>query len=649
MQREDSMSLQSRRIRQFAYFAVLAIGVAVSQSPTRGANPPGTPSVEQALKLTPIQKDVEYDRPSPDEAAKCTIKAEKIGNQTGWVVRDGSGTILREFVDSNGDNIVDRWSYYQDGVEVYRDIDSDFNGKADSYRWLNTAGIRWGLDKNEDGVIDSWKAISAEEVSSEIVAAIRTKDQKRFERLLLTPAELKTLGLSDEKSKSVSDKLAKANAAFTELLKSQKHITPKTNWVHFAATSPGVVPAGTAGSTADLTVYENTLAMVETEGKHSQLIVGTLIKVGEVWRAIDAPQIAGDGNPELASRGFFFVSNTKRPEKMDNVPGAPTDATQKAMADLEKFDVQIGKTANAKERAELNDKRAELLEQIVEEASDKDKASWVRQLADSVSAAVQSGEYPAGIERMKKFQEKLAKTSEDQDVLSYLKFRTMTAEYAQAVQAPGADFGKIQEGWLAGLEKFVADYPKGSDTAEALLQLGVAQEFAGQEEKAKSWYNQITANFPGTPHAKRASGSITRIDSVGKGITLRGKTYDGKSFDLSQLRGKTVLVQYWATWCEPAKADMAQLKELQVKYAKEGFAVVGVSLDTEAKTLNDFLARNKLPWPVLFESGGLDSRYAYELGIHTLPTMVLLDAKGNVLNRNVHISELDNDLRAQFK
>ena len=643
------MLLHSRRIRQLAYFAVLALGVTASQYPVRAANPPGTPSVEQALKLTPIQKDVEYDRPSPDEAAKCTIKAEKLGNQTGWVVRDGSGTILREFVDSNGDNIVDRWSYYLDGVEVYRDIDSDFNGKADSYRWLNTAGIRWGIDKNEDGIIDYWKVISAEEVSSEIVAAIRAKDQKRFERLLLTPSELKTLGLSDEKAKSVSDKLAKAGTAFAELVKTQKTVTAKTNWVHFAATRPGVVPAGTAGSTSDLLVYENALAMIETEGKHTQVVVGTLIKVGDVWRVIDAPQVSGDGNTELASAGFFFVSNTKRPDKIENVPGAPTDATQKAMADLEKYDVQIGKSTSAKERAELNDKRAELLEQIVEDAGEKDKASWVRQLADSISAAVQSGEYPTGIERMKKFQEKLAKTTDDQDLLSYLKFRTMTADYAQAVQAPGADFGKIQEGWLAGLEKFVADYPKGADAAEALLQLGVAQEFAGQEEKAKQWYNQIMANFPGTANAKRASGSITRLDSVGKGITLRGKTVDGKSFDLSQLRGKTVLVQYWATWCEPAKADMAQLKELQAKYTKEGFVVVGVSLDTEAKTLTDFLGRNKLPWPVLFETGGLDSRYAYELGIHTLPTMILLDAKGNVLNRNVHISELDNDLRAQFK
>ena len=47
-----------------------------------------------------------------------------------------------------------------DGIEVYRDVDSNFNGKADEYRWLGTAGSRWGIDDNEDGRIDSWKTIS---------------------------------------------------------------------------------------------------------------------------------------------------------------------------------------------------------------------------------------------------------------------------------------------------------------------------------------------------------------------------------------------------------------------------------------------------------------------------------------------------------
>ena len=72
------------------------------------------------------------------------LKPKRSTAKPGWIVRDGNGRILRSFVDTNGDNVVDLWCYYQGGIEVYRDIDRNFNGKPDQYRWLNTAGTRWG-------------------------------------------------------------------------------------------------------------------------------------------------------------------------------------------------------------------------------------------------------------------------------------------------------------------------------------------------------------------------------------------------------------------------------------------------------------------------------------------------------------------------
>src|ERR1041384_3542893 len=186
---------------------LLTASIALLAAASAGA---ASPTVEQALKLAPIQKDVDYDIPSAADAAKCTIKAEKVGGQTGWVVRGPNGQILRQFVDTNGDNVVDRWSYFKDGIEVYRDIDENFNGKADQYRWLNTAGMRWGMDKAEDGKIDSWKQISPEEVSAEVVLAIRDKDPARFARVLLTPSEAKSLGLGQAKTKQLLDKIGAA-------------------------------------------------------------------------------------------------------------------------------------------------------------------------------------------------------------------------------------------------------------------------------------------------------------------------------------------------------------------------------------------------------------------------------------------------------
>jgi thiol-disulfide isomerase/thioredoxin len=613
-----------------------------------------TPSVDQALKLAPIQKDVDYDAPAAADIPKCTIKAEKIGNQTGWVVRGPNGGVLREFVDTNGDNVVDRWSYYKDGIEVYRDIDENFNGKADQYRWLNTAGIRWGIDKDEDGKIDSWKMISPEEVTSEAVYAVREKDPARFNRLLMTPAEAKALGLGTAKSKLLNERISAAPASFNELVKRQKAIGPNTEWAHFGGNRPGLIPKGSDGADDDIVAYENVMAMVETDGKDGQLSIGTLVKVGDNWRLINAPSIP-DPTKVAEATGFFYqqtLADRGSDGNGGNVAGdGPSEKVQKMMDELSKIDEAVARSTTDSQRTQLNDRRAELILQIADEIGDKDRPTWIRQFADTLSAAAQTGTYPGGVEKLKAMVDKLqAATNEDPSLLAYVKFRYLTGDYGAKLQK-GDDFVKVQSQWLDNLEQYVKDYPKAQDSAEALLQLGIAQEFAGQEEKAKTWYKQLVGGFDGTQSANKARGALNRLDSVGQTMNLRGKSVDGKPVDIAakDYRGKYVLVQYWATWCEPCKTDFAQLKELYNKYGKNGFAIVSVNLDTNLPEAADYLSKNKLPWPSVWEQGGLDSRLANEMGILTLPTMILVDDKGKVINRSVHITELENDLKSVLK
>ena len=90
------------------------------------------PTVEYALGLSPRQKNVDYTKLTPEEAKSATLKMEKEGSVNAMVVRGPRGDVLRSFADTNGDRTVDRWSYYKDGLEVYRDVDSDFNSKPDS-------------------------------------------------------------------------------------------------------------------------------------------------------------------------------------------------------------------------------------------------------------------------------------------------------------------------------------------------------------------------------------------------------------------------------------------------------------------------------------------------------------------------------------
>jgi thiol-disulfide isomerase/thioredoxin len=229
---------------------------------------------------------------------------------------------------------------------------------------------------------------------------------------------------------------------------------------------------------------------------------------------------------------------------------------------------------------------------------------------------------------------------------AYVRFRLLTSQYSWSIQnASTSDFVKIQEAWLGKLEQYAKAYPDSPDAAEALLQLGIAQEFAGEEDEAKQWYGRVAADFPNSSQALKASGARSRLDSVGKTISLRGQGQDGKVVDVAAYRGKVVLIQYWATWCEPCKADMAAIKELSSKYGNSAFAVIGVNLDSNLQEMTNYLSQNRLPWPQIREEGGLDSRPANEMGILTLPTMILINQQGAVVNRNVHVAELDLELK----
>ncbi len=601
------------------------------------------PSVDQALKLKPVQDDIEYAIPSDAEAKKCTIKAEKIDGQTGWVIRDETGQILRRFVDSNADNVVDQWCYYQDGLEVYRDIDSNHNGKADQSRWINTAGTRWGFDKTEDGRIDSWKVISPEEVTSEVVAAMASRDTTRFTRLLLKKEELAQLGLGEQMAKDLGETIKTAGNDFKEATRTQKTVTGKTQWASFGAVRPGLVPKGTKGSTKDIIVYENVVAMVDTDGKHGEVLIGTLIRVGDAWRVVDAPKSIDPNRQEMVDTGKFFTpASYSRPDVAGHSPEGPGGETQKLLRELEALDKKNpGATYDAG--------RVKLLERLATTADGQDRGQWIRQLADMLAAAAQTGEHAKGVDDLKALYLKLAKDKTAGNLTGYVKFRYLQSDYNLSFQKPNPDFAKIQTAWVASLETYVKDFSNGSLTPEAMLQLGMAQEFAGQEKEAKEWYGRLAKKFPKSEMAPKAAGAKRRLDSVGKVLTLKGRNHiTGKQFDLERYRGKVVLFHYWATWCEPCKSDMSQIKELLAKYGGKGFMPVGISVDSDAQELTKYLKGARLPknWPHLFEPGGIDnSRLANELGILSLPTMILIDKKGRVANRNIHVTELDIEVR----
>src|SRR4051794_24491746 len=143
----------------------LAAGCLIAWGGVAAAQAPKAPSVQQMLTYKPKQDAVAITTPTDAELAAYRVEVVKGANNTSaWVLKDGRGQLVRKFADTKGTNRVDTFSYYLDGVEVYREIDTNANRVPDQFRWYGPGGMRWGVDVNEDGTIDGWQQISAEEV-----------------------------------------------------------------------------------------------------------------------------------------------------------------------------------------------------------------------------------------------------------------------------------------------------------------------------------------------------------------------------------------------------------------------------------------------------------------------------------------------------
>jgi thiol-disulfide isomerase/thioredoxin len=289
-----------------------------------------------------------------------------------------------------------------------------------------------------------------------------------------------------------------------------------------------------------------------------------------------------------------------------------------------------------------------LLRQLVEVTSGSDRDMWLLQLVDSAVASSQSTDGTTDSETLTKLVTEVKASTENKEIISQARFVALTAEYSASLLEPNADYAAIQAKWIRDLETFVEDFGETRAAADAMLQLAISHEFAGQDEQAISSYERIVKEFPETDMAEKARGATRRLQSVGKPLELSGKGIDGRPFDLGSLRGNVVVVQYWATWCEPCKEDMKQLRGLLSQYARRKFAVVGVNLDNQPQEALSHLRSERMGWPQLYESGGLESGLAKQMGIFTLPVMLLIDESGAVVNRSVTIEELDAELKKRL-
>jgi len=135
------------------------------------------------------------------------------------------------------------------------------------------------------------------------------------------------------------------------------------------------------------------------------------------------------------------------------------------------------------------------------------------------------------------------------------------------------------------------------------------------------------------------------INSKAPDFTLRD--LQGKSIAFSSLKGKVVLLNFWATWCPPCKAEMPAMNRLYHEIKARGFEIIAVSTDTSLSTIRDYLAKNRVDFPILHdEKKSVSKQYR----VFSMPTTFLIDRNGTIVEKFYgEYDWTDSDVRKQIE
>ena len=169
--------------------------------------------------------------------------------------------------------------------------------------------------------------------------------------------------------------------------------------------------------------------------------------------------------------------------------------------------------------------------------------------------------------------------------------------------------------------------------------------------KANELMQQLKSDFQGThlvaaleqQEAMEASAKTIQ-DSLAVGAKFPDfseKDVDGKTLSIADHKGKVVLIDFWATWCPPCRAEIPNVVATYKKYHDQGFDIIGVSLDQDREKLLGYTKQNDMTWPQFFDGQGWQNKLAVKYGIESIPATYLLDGNGFIIATDLRGDDLE--------
>jgi len=223
--------------------------------------------------------------------------------------------------------------------------------------------------------------------------------------------------------------------------------------------------------------------------------------------------------------------------------------------------------------------------------------------------------------------------------------QTLMPVYQAVHEKQPVDLAKTE----AALKAFLARWP-GSESGRGVvpMYIGLVTLATGASE------NDALGAFADSPNraARDYVEARRRFFALSKEpIELAFTAIDGRAVDLRLLRGKVVLIDFWATWCGPCIEELPNVKRTYAELHDKGFEVIGVSLDAEKdrKKFIDLVAKEGVAWPQRFEGKGWNDSLARKYTVSGIPAMFLLDQEGRLVSTNARGEKLGQEVRRLLK